>query len=150
MGPLQFPGVERVKPVSAPLRSQAVDALILVRAGGSFSSVVTGMAAAPFEGSFEIRDGRAVVTLCGEVDVTTTGQLEDVLREAIAAATAAVHVGAGQLTYVDSGGIRVFVNACERARERGLTFVLEQPRHALRRSLEVLGLDAFLLRPHDG
>ena len=108
------------------------------------------MAAAPFEGSFEIRNGRAVVSLCGEVDVTTSGQLEDVLREAIEAASGSVHVETAQLTYVDSGGIRVFVNAGERARQRGLTFVLEHPRQALRRSLEVLGLDTFLLHPQDG
>jgi anti-sigma B factor antagonist len=80
----------------------------------------------------------------GEIDVATSPKLEAVLDEAIAAQPARVIVELDSVTFLDSTGLRVLVEAQRRLQECGGTLVIDGMSEAVRRVLEVTGLLAGL------
>ena len=91
------------------------------------------------------RDGRAHLTLRGELDLATAPELEQLVNE---------HIDAGQevvvdlrgLEFMDSSGIRVLVAAHARAGRTGarLFVVRPAPGNAVAKIVEVSGLDGEL------
>ena len=91
------------------------------------------------------RDGRAHLTLRGELDLATAPELEQLVNE---------HIDAGQevvvdlrgLEFMDSSGIRVLVAAHARAGRTGARLVVVRPApgNAVAKIVEVSGLDGEL------
>ena len=91
------------------------------------------------------RDGRAHLTLRGELDLATAPELEQLVNE---------HIDAGQevvvdlrgLEFMDSSGIRVLVAAHARAGRTGgrVIVVRPAPTSAVAKIVEVSGLDGEL------
>jgi len=68
-------------------------------------------------------DGAVVVTIGGELDVTTTGALEPVLDE-LAARAPRVEIDLSQLRMIDSIGIGLLIGFYKGTRDRGGEVVL--------------------------
>jgi anti-sigma B factor antagonist len=90
-------------------------------------------------------DGRAHVTLRGELDLATAPELEDVLTERIDQSQEVV-VDLRSLEFMDSSGIRVLVAAHARAGRTGtrVFIVRPAPESAVGKIVDVSGLDREL------
>src|ERR671929_126010 len=90
-------------------------------------------------------DGRAHVTLRGELDLATAPELEDVLTERIDQSQEVV-VDLRGLEFMDSSGIRVLVAAHARAGRTGtrVFIVRPAPGSAVGKIVDVSGLDREL------
>jgi anti-sigma B factor antagonist len=90
-------------------------------------------------------EGRAHVTLRGELDLATAPELEDVLTERIDRSQEVV-VDLRSLEFMDSSGIRVLVAAHARAGRTGtrLFIVRPRPESAVGKIVDVSGLDREL------
>ena len=81
-----------------------------------------------------------LVTVRGEVDMHTAGQVVDAVEEV--AGTAVVDLSA--VTFIDSRGIRGLLQAQRALRERGDELILRDPSSSVRRVLELTGMtDVF-------
>jgi anti-sigma B factor antagonist len=86
----------------------------------------------------------AVVSVTGDVDLTSSGHLGEVLREAIQEADNVVVDFAG-LSFIDSSGLSALVDAHRRTRDGGGTLTLRHPTAMLRRLLDITRLDTLLM-----
>jgi anti-anti-sigma factor len=105
------------------------------------------MATPPEEFSISVAeiDGRAHMTLRGELDLATAPELEQLLIERIDASQEVV-VDLRGLEFMDSSGIRVLVAAHARAGRTGtrVLIVRPEPDSAVAKIVEVAGLDREL------
>jgi anti-sigma B factor antagonist len=85
------------------------------------------------------RDGAAVVTVQGEVDLATSPQLRDCLTAVVEKSTAVV-VDLDQVGFIDSTGIGVLVGAVKRARSTGGDLSLVCTQRRILKVLEITGL----------
>jgi anti-sigma B factor antagonist len=85
-----------------------------------------------------------LVSLAGEVDVSSVDVLRDALHDAIAREPALVVVDGAALTYLDSTGISCLVDARRDAQRRQATLVVRGTTGIVRRVLVVTGVDAML------
>lgn len=87
--------------------------------------------------------GVHIVALHGELDIASADGLADALVEA---AGSAVVVDLSGLTFMDSSGIAALVFARSRILAKGLgEFVVTRPREIVRKTLEIVGLDAWIV-----
>jgi anti-sigma B factor antagonist len=84
---------------------------------------------------------QVVVRLDGELDFETAPQVEDCLRTHQGDD---VVVDLEGLTFMDSMGISLLLNAFRRSRQAGHTFVLRGPTAPVTRVLEITGVDQVL------
>jgi anti-sigma B factor antagonist len=91
------------------------------------------------------RDGRAHLTLRGELDLATAPELEELVNERIDESQEVV-IDLRGLEFMDSSGIRVLVAAHARAGRTGtrLFIVRPEPQSAVAKIVEVSGLDREL------
>jgi anti-anti-sigma factor len=83
--------------------------------------------------------GHTVIALRGELDVEHTDDLTRALREQ--AAQGPVHLDLGELTFMDSTGVRLLDTLLREADASGWTVTLAPELHpAVRRVLEVTGM----------
>ncbi len=99
-----------------------------------------------FEGSFEVsvseEVGAVVVGVRGELDTYTAPRLRDRLREVIdSEGSHVLQLELSEMTFVDSSGLAVFVDALKRVRQRGGTLTLHAPTRPTVKVLEISGLD---------
>ena len=99
----------------------------------------------PFSLAVAERDGRVVVTVLGELDLSTAGEVEAAVLPVVRDGGHAVLDLRG-LEFMDSSGVRVVVAAHAAAEEHGgrLTLVLGQDGSPVRRVLEISGLVSIL------
>jgi anti-sigma B factor antagonist len=99
----------------------------------------------PFSLTVAERDGRVVVTVLGELDLSTSGEVEAAVLPVVRGGGHAVLDLRG-LEFMDSSGIRVVVAAHTAAKEHGgrLTIVLGDDGSPVRRVLEISGLVTVL------
>ena len=71
-------------------------------------------------------DGVTVVTIAGELDVTTTGDLEPALDELAASRAPLVEIDLSQLRMIDSIGIGLLIGFYKDTRDRGGEMVLRE------------------------
>lgn len=84
-----------------------------------------------------------VLALAGEIDLYTAPRLQSELTRALSAADAAqIVVDMSAVEFCDSTGMNVLLAALRRARERGGDLVLAGPRPAVRKILQVTGLES--------
>lgn len=85
--------------------------------------------------------GDPVVIVTGEVDLSTSPRLHEVLLDLLAEEPpCTVRVDLAAVPLLDSTGVFVLVDAYKRAKERGVSLVVEHPQRIVRRVLEICGL----------
>jgi len=63
-----------------------------------------------------------VLTVAGEIDLSTSGQLDSAVIEALAQETSHLTLDLSEVTFLDSSGLGVIVKALKRAKESNTTF----------------------------
>jgi anti-sigma B factor antagonist len=91
-------------------------------------------------------EGPAVVKLLGELDLSTTPQLEACL-DGLGANGEEVRLDLSGLTFCDSSGISAMVTASKRVRKQGGHLSIVSPQPAVRSVLEITGLLDYLSAP---
>jgi anti-sigma B factor antagonist len=86
--------------------------------------------------------GRALrLAVAGDLDLSTSKQLETELRDAIAGGhVARLLVDLDQVDFLDSTGINVLVAGHKLATEHGITCIVTNPHGMVRRALDVVGV----------
>ncbi len=79
--------------------------------------------------------------LVGELDAHTAGQLADLLVEP---PDRPIEIDVAAVTFMDSSGLRVLVDAAQRMREAGRELVISNAPPSVRRLVEISGLQAHL------
>jgi anti-sigma B factor antagonist len=90
-------------------------------------------------------DGATVVTIAGELDVTTKGDLERALNELVAARAPRVEIDLSQLRMIDSIGIGLLVGLYKCARDRGGEVVLREAAGQPLALFRLLQLDRLMM-----
>jgi anti-sigma B factor antagonist len=89
-------------------------------------------------------DGTAVVTLRGEVDIATVGQLRQTLMGLLDTGHNRIVLDLAHLYFIDSTGIGVLIGAHRRAAEAGGELVLRRVSPRTRDVLRMVALDRVL------
>lgn len=82
-----------------------------------------------------------VVTAGGEIDLYTAPRLQAEFTSALREGPSRIVVDLSGVEFCDSTGMNVLLAALKRARERGGSLELAGPRPAVRKILQVTGLD---------
>jgi anti-sigma B factor antagonist len=86
-------------------------------------------------------DGVLDVGLRGEIDFTNASQVIDIIRQAIARERPSkVRVELAEVTFLDSSGIAVLVNAMKAADSAGATYRVDHPNIKVMDQLRITGL----------
>ncbi|MXQ65346.1 anti-sigma factor antagonist [Actinomadura rayongensis] len=85
--------------------------------------------------------GHTVVTATGELDLYTAPRLQAALADLPDDAADRITVDLSGVEFCDSTGMNVLLAAMQRVRDGGGSFALAAPRTAVRRILQVTGLD---------
>lgn len=85
-----------------------------------------------------------VLTLAGELDVTTADRLEGQLHEVLKSAPGRVLLDLHELQFVDSAGVSVLIKAKEQAEAAGRRLVLRRPTAQVYNVFSVVGLVEWL------
>jgi anti-sigma B factor antagonist len=85
--------------------------------------------------------GHAVVSVYGEVDLYTAPRLQTELAALVRDGVTRLVVDLSGVEFCDSTGMNVLLSAMKRLREHGGSLELAAPRSAVRRILQVTGLD---------
>lgn len=80
-----------------------------------------------------------MIALRGELDVATVPQLDDALREAIAAGCSALVIDLMELTFLDSTGLMVLLNGLRRIARKDGRLVLACTNATVLRLFDVTG-----------
>ena len=99
--------------------------------------------------SSDLVDGLALVTVAGDVDLASADRLSDELETALQKSQTLV-VDVGGVTFIDSTGLNVLVQAPRAAREGGGDFRLRRPSRMLLRLLEITRLETLFAIDEDG
>jgi anti-anti-sigma factor len=91
----------------------------------------------------ERRDQVAVIAPAGEVDLVTVHEVRDALTRA-ASSCRRVVLDLRQVTFMDSSGLRLLVEAQQEAERDGFAFAVVRGPASLERLFEVTGLDGRL------
>lgn len=89
-------------------------------------------------------DGSMVVHLAGELDHDGVLAVEGEVHRAAATAANTLSLDAERVTFVDSAGLRLVLQAQMTASSRGVDFVLARPSDNVVRLLELTGLDDLI------
>ncbi len=101
---------------------------------------------AAFADSFQVsvshESDAVVVGVRGELDTYTAPELRARLHEVIdVEGTRALQLELSEMTFVDSSGLAVFVDALKRVRQHGGTLTLHAPSRSTTKVLEISGLN---------
>lgn len=87
-------------------------------------------------------EDQAVVTITGELDLTSAEQARPVLLEALRRPIVVLDLS--ECTFCDSSGLRLILTAARQAATSEHTFRIAHASPAVARSFELIGLDAVL------
>jgi anti-anti-sigma factor len=85
-----------------------------------------------------------LIVLTGEVDITTAAELSGLVTSQLAEGTLHLTIDVGGLDFADTAGIRVFLLAAKKLRQRGGSLVLLRPQRTLARVLDILGAEQVI------
>jgi anti-anti-sigma factor len=88
-------------------------------------------------------DGAAEVTVRGEVDIHTCGELEKALTDLSDQGLRTITVDLQHVGFIDSSGLRVLVVGHKALQDNGGSLIVANPSVTTARLLEVTGLDGF-------
>lgn len=89
-------------------------------------------------------NGKTLVGVDGEVDVSNAAQLREELERALAGESTAVTIDLSRVPYIDSTGIGVLVGAAHKAKDKGTELVVLRPQSNVARVLGLLGVSGEL------
>jgi anti-sigma B factor antagonist len=92
-----------------------------------------------FHASVTAGESGPLIVLTGEVDITTSAELSELVTGQLADGTQHLTVDVDGLDFADTAAIRVLLLAAKTLRQRGGDLVLLRPQRALSRVLEFLG-----------
>jgi len=93
--------------------------------------------------SSRFHDDHTIVTICGEIDLYTAPRLHSELAGLLADdMPARVVIDMSGVEFCDSTGMNVLLSCLRRARERGGELEIAAPKPAVRKILQVTGLDS--------
>jgi anti-sigma B factor antagonist len=95
---------------------------------------------ADFTADVREQHGAIVVELCGELDLSTAGELRETLASPAVLGAPTIRVDLAQVTFMDSCIIGLLVTACKRVRAQGATFSVSCGQSRTRRTIEIAGL----------
>lgn len=87
---------------------------------------------------------RVAVSLRGDLDWSGRLRIEPILEGALEPGPREFTVDLTNVTFIDSSGVSLLLEVCERARSEGIDFSILRPEARVFRVFEVLGLDAVL------
>jgi anti-sigma B factor antagonist len=93
----------------------------------------------PVVAAVEEQDHAIVVRLVGELDLYNAGDVREALDQACARRPGRIVVDLADVTFIDSTGLGVLVEARSKLPDRK-TFLLSEPQPETRRALEISGL----------
>jgi anti-sigma B factor antagonist len=100
--------------------------------------------------SSRFHDDHTIVTICGEIDLYTAPRLHSELAGLLAdGMPARVVVDMSGVEFCDSTGMNVLLSCLRRARERGGELEIAAPKPAVRKILQVTGLDSVFTLVED-
>ncbi|MBO3745977.1 STAS domain-containing protein [Streptosporangiaceae bacterium NEAU-GS5] len=86
--------------------------------------------------------GHAVLTVSGEIDLYTAPRLQAEFTRLLETGPERVVIDMSGVEFCDSTGMNVLLSALKRLRERGGRLEVAAPRPAVRKILQVTGLDS--------
>ncbi|HEY2214291.1 MAG TPA: STAS domain-containing protein [Acidimicrobiales bacterium] len=89
-------------------------------------------------------DGQTLISLAGELVLSSAPLLLGRMHEAIDAGASKVVCDLKDLTYMDSTGLNVFLMRHKRMGAADGTLIIASPRPNVRRVFEVTGVDSYL------
>jgi anti-sigma B factor antagonist len=89
-------------------------------------------------------DRRALVVVCGELDLYTAPQLHEAIDAAIDESARHLLVDLCEVTFIDSTALGVLVGATKRLHPRDGALAIVCPREKIRRVFQITGLDQVL------
>ena len=93
--------------------------------------------------SSRLHDDHTIVTICGEIDLYTAPRLHSELAGLLAEGMPTrVVIDMSGVEFCDSTGMNVLLSCLRRARERGGELEIAAPKPAVRKILQVTGLDS--------
>ena len=102
------------------------------------------------EVNVENQDGIVLVTPVGDVDLSSSRELQDQIRIALDAQPARVVVNLEQVPYMDSSGVATLVEAMQIARKQSTRLVLCAMQDKVRSIFEIARLDrVFTIVPDE-
>lgn len=87
---------------------------------------------------------RTVITVVGEIDLSTSGQLDGAVVEALDQATSHLTLDLSDVTFLDSSGLGVIVKALKRAKEVGTAFDVVATNERVLKVFNLTGLDSVI------
>jgi anti-anti-sigma factor len=86
-----------------------------------------------------LTDSRCELLVSGELDLATTPRLNDEVCKAVADGAYTVEIDLANLTFIDSTGLRMFLELNEQASSRGWRLVLRNPSQPVSTILQITG-----------
>lgn len=88
----------------------------------------------------EAGNGRILISVEGEVDVSNAQELSDILDKALAEKPTTIEVSLEKVPYIDSTGIGILVKSAHIASENNCEFCVSHPQNNVLRVLTLLGV----------
>ena len=97
-----------------------------------------------FRASVSAGEAGPVITLSGEVDLSTIAELSDLVTAQLAGGTVHLTIDVSGMSFADSASMRVLMLAAMTLRKRGGGLVLLRPGPALARLLDIMDADQVI------
>ncbi|HEU5384554.1 MAG TPA: STAS domain-containing protein [Streptosporangiaceae bacterium] len=97
-----------------------------------------------FRASVSAGESGPVITLSGEVDLSTIAELRDLITAQLAGGTVHLTIDVSGMSFADSASMRVLMLAAMTLRKRGGGLVLLRPQPVLARLLEIMDADQVI------
>ena len=88
--------------------------------------------------------GIFVISIDGEIDASSSIQLDEVLKKSVAEKHPKIVVSCEQLAYISSAGLGVFMSYIEDINSNGIKMVIYGLNEKVKNVFEILGLDQLL------
>jgi len=109
---------------------------------GDTGATVTPVLALQLELTYRVEaDGRAMVRVRGELDITTADQAYAYLREVVDSQTGPITINIAGLTFCDAAGLGVLARVAGHARRHGRPVQFADARPSLLRIMRITGMD---------
>jgi anti-anti-sigma factor len=97
-----------------------------------------------FRASVSAGESGPVITLSGEVDLSSSAELSELMTTQLASETRHLTIDVSAMTFADSASIRVLMLAAMTLRKRGGGLLLLRPPPALSRILDIMDADQVI------
>lgn len=89
-------------------------------------------------------NGHAILTVSGEVDLSTSPQLDGAVIDAVAQELTHLTIDLSNVSFLDSSGLSVIVKALKRSRDAGAKFDVVATNERVLKVFSITGLDTVI------